>query len=284
MRSGAPADSYSPDFTAVPGQREHITVHDLAWHHPEAQTPPALARFLRPVVERSIRRASTVFTVSNAVRAEILERFPVRPENVLVASNAAAPAFFQARPLTPEALAQVGIPSQYLLFVGTIEPRKNLPVLIEALTKLPAELPLVVAGKNGWNAVQQLEPIDRFNLQERVVRAGYIPDDQLPGLVAGAAAVVYPSLYEGFGLPIVEGLATGAPVVASDLSVFREIGGDLVEYFDVVNASSLAAAIDRALADDPGDPVARARRQARARTFDWRASAQVVAQRLREMI
>jgi glycosyltransferase involved in cell wall biosynthesis len=281
--TGTPLNSYSPDFTAPPGKREHVTVHDLAWLHPEAETPPPLAQFLAPVVDRTIRRASTIFTVSHAVRDEILERYGVLPENVIVASNAAASPFFEPPPLSAAELSGLGIRDAFLLFVGTIEGRKNLSVLLEALAQLPETLTLVVVGKDGWNASQQLEPIQRLHLHERVIRPGYVEDRMLPGLYAAASAVVYPSKYEGFGLPIIEGLATGAPVVATDLPVFREVGGKEVEYFDSGDPLALAAAIERVVFDQSqGDEAARKRRQEQARTFDWKSSAEVVARRLQE--
>ncbi len=128
---------------------------------------------------------------------------------------------------------------------------------------------------------QQLAPIGQLGLQRRVLRLGYIPEAQLAGLYAAATAVVYPSRYEGFGLPIVEGLAAGVPVVASDLPVFREVGGDEVVLFDPVDSASIASALECALSLDSGQ-AARERRRDQSRKFDWRASAEIVARRLQE--
>lgn len=280
LRSGSPAVSYSPDFTVPPGKSEHITVHDLAWLHPEAETPPPLASYLEPVVERAIQRATTVFTVSNTTRAEILERFALPEDRVVVAPNAPAARFFEPEALPPEHLATLGVQEPFLLFVGTIEPRKNLSTLLAALQRLPNEISLVVVGRHGWKADQQLEPISRPGLADRVVELGYIDDSTVTGLFAAAAALVYPSRYEGFGLPIVEALATGTPVAASDLAVFREVGEDEVEYFQPTDPADMARAIEALLASNRQGGDARQRRIARARIFDWRMSAGVVAKRL----
>lgn len=275
-------DSYSPDFTALPGKREHLTVHDLAWRHPEAQSPPPLAAYLGPVVDRAIQRATTIFTVSAAIRTEILERYRVRDERVIVAPNAATEHFFAASPLAESDLSSLGVRVPYLLHVGTIEPRKNLPVLLEAVAQLPAEWSLVIAGRDGWNADVEFASIDRLGIRSRVLRLGYVPEDVLAGLVASASVLVAPSRYEGFGLPLVEGLATGVPVAASDLPVFREVGGDAVQYFDPTDSDALSVAIERCCSPSQTSVAARSRRVLQARKFNWATSANIVAQRLME--
>lgn len=283
LGAGKPADSYSPDFTAPPGTREHVTIHDLAWLHPEARTPAKLASYLAPVVNRAIQRATTIFAVSQAVREEILERFRLHDDKVVVASNAAASLFFNAKAMPDHNLQALGIRTPFLLSVGTIEPRKNLPVLFEAMALLSRDVSLVVVGSNGWDVATQLAPVQRLGLTGRVIRAGYLPDIQLATLYAAAAAVVYPSRYEGFGLPIVEGLAAGVPVVASDLPVFREVGGRHIWLFDPGDPTSLAAAIEHATGSEQSTNELRQSRRDQARTFDWRLSAQAVSRRLQEV-
>ncbi len=281
LRLGRPSDVYSPDFTAPAAgdARTHITVHDLAWLHPEAATPEPLARFLAPVVERSVAAAATVFTVSEAIRQEIIEHYSASPDRVVVAPNAAANGFRSAEPLGDDELATVGLRRPVILSVGTIEPRKNLGLLFEALTKLPPSVQLAIIGRSGWDAASILKRVDELELTGRVVRLGFVPDRLLPCLMSSAAVVVYPSRYEGFGLPVIEALATGTPVVASDLSVFREVGGDSVVYFDPADATSLAAALELVLSA-PGDETDRRQRMERAGRFDWHASASIVANRL----
>ncbi len=267
--AGHPADSYSPDFTAPPGRRTHVTIHDLAWLHPEAQTPPELANYLAPVVERAVARATTIFTVSSAMRTEILDRHRLPENRVIVAPNAASSQFFASMPLSDADLAALGVHRPFLLSVGTIQPRKNLPVLFEALARLPDDVMLVVVGENGWDAKRQLEPIDRLKLHRRVVRPGYVAEQALASLYASAAAVVYPSWYEGFGLPVIEALAAGVPVVASDIEAVREVGGNEVSLFDPSKPESLASAIERVISGADESESASARRRLQARKFGW---------------
>ena len=284
LRLGRPTDLYSPDFTAPMSNRarSHITVHDLAWLHPEAKTPPPLANFLAPVVARSVRSATTVFAVSHTVRQEILERYPISEDRVLVASNAAAAQFFEAAAMREEELLKLAIRPPFLLIAGAIEPRKNVETLIEAMVYLPRDVQLVIAGRAGWNAPAILGRIAQLGLAGRVVTLGFVPDYALPNLMATADCVVTPSHYEGFGLPIVEALATGAPVAASNLPVFREVGGQSVRYFDQRDPGQLAGVLAQVLAE--GSPAAeRSKRVEQARQFDWTASAHIVANRLRDV-
>lgn len=285
LRLGKPSDIYSPDFTApsVSGGRTHITVHDLAWLHPEANTPEPLVRFLAPVVERAVDSASTIFTVSEAIREEVIQHYSADPDRVIVVPNAPAKYFRHAEPFDDDTLVTFGLRRPFLLSVGTIEPRKNLPVLFEAMNLLPSFLQLAVIGRAGWNGAEILGQVEEMGLSGRVVRLGFVPDDALAGLMASAAAVVYPSRYEGFGLPVIEALATGTSVVASDLPVFREVGGERAVYFDPVDPSDLARAIEFALAQ-PDTPEVRLDRQARAQHFDWHTSASIVAIRLQGFV
>lgn len=283
LRLGKPSDVYSPDFTAPASgsARAHVTVHDLAWLHPEAGTPEPLARFLEPVVERAIDAASTIFTVSETIRQEIVEHYSVPTDRIIVAPNAPAAHFHHAEQLDDDGLVTFGLRRPFLLSVGTVEPRKNLPVLFEALGLLAPSIQLGVIGRAGWNGTSILGQVDAMGLNGRVVRLGFVPDDALPGLMASAEAVVYPSRYEGYGLPVIEALATGTAVVSSDLPVFREVAGDSAEYFDPVDPADLARAISAAVSL-PEDEALRSARKSRARRFDWQMSASIVARRLNE--
>ncbi|MCA9860279.1 MAG: glycosyltransferase family 4 protein [Thermomicrobiales bacterium] len=281
LGSGQPSQSYSPDFTAPPGRQTHITIHDLAWLHPEAETPPGLTAFLAPVVERAARSAATIFTVSNTIRTEILERYALSEDRLIVAPNAPGLEFFRATQLDAATLDRHGVHRPFVLYVGTIEPRKNLGILIEAGKLLPDGVQIVMAGRSGWRAEEIESRMSSSASPGRYLRMGFVPEDLLPRLMASASAVVYPSRYEGFGLPIVEALAAGVPVVASDLPVFREVGGEVVRYFDPANAEALATIVQQTISVEL-DPVARSARIEQAKQFDWLASAAIVAARLRE--
>lgn len=284
LRTGHASAVYSPDFTAPPvgGAAVHITVHDLAWFHPEAATPPSLSRFLEPVVQRTVHRATTVFTVSDAIRSEVIERYRVDPGMVVVAPNAAAAHFFAHFDRGTASEPSIATFGTFVLFVGTIEPRKNLVMLFEAVRYLPDEIRLILVGRRGYRADEILDRVRRLGLESRVIELGFVDDARLRALMATSLAVVYPSRYEGFGLPVIEALATGSPVACSNLPVFEEVAGSQARYFDPRDPVAIAAAIEAAISDGRDDAAIVDSRIAQARMFDWAASAAIVQQRLIE--
>jgi glycosyltransferase involved in cell wall biosynthesis len=153
----------------------------------------------------------------------------------------------RARPPDAALRSRLGLPASYVLFVGNLEPRKDLRTLLAAHRLVPDAPPLVLAGPAGWG--------ERLDVSG-CITPGYLGDDLLPSVVAGASALVVPSRDEGFGLPVLEALAAGTPVVASDLPVLREVGGHVVTYAEAGDPASFAAALQQVL-DAPGDPAPR---------------------------
>jgi glycosyltransferase involved in cell wall biosynthesis len=256
LLSGAADVFHATNFVLPPLRRARgvVTIHDLSYlRHPETVSA-ASARY-RELVPRSLARASVVVTPS-ATTAELLQdaydvRVPVQVTPLGVGEQWAA-----ARPLDDATRGRLGLPSSYLLFVGTLEPRKDLRTLLAAPRLVPDAPPLVLVGPPGWGA--QLDV-------SGCITPGFLGDDLLPAVVAGASALVLPSRDEGFGLPVLEALRAGTPVVASDLPVLREVGGDLATYAEAGNPPSFAAAVEQVL-DHPGDP---APRQAHAAAYTW---------------
>ena len=274
---------YSPDFTAPPAGRTPrvVTVHDLAFlTHPE-WAPLPLRRFLGRVVPQQVDRAAALAVVSEATRNDVLSVLNIDPERVHLVRNGVEDRFFSSTPLSDVERGALGLPRSYLLMVGTLEPRKNHQNVFQALKQLPptVHVPLVLAGKRGWDDEPILAAAAPLIQAKRVIWLDYVPDDQLPALYAGAAAVVYPSWTEGFGLPVLEGLAAGVPVVTSRAPALREVGGDQVFYADAASPESIAAAIVTALETD--DEERRARRQCYARRFSWRESGVQLANLMR---
>ncbi|MBK5307374.1 MAG: glycosyltransferase family 4 protein [Frankiaceae bacterium] len=238
---------HATNFVLPPLRRARgvVTIHDLAYlRHPDTVSS-ASARY-RDLVPRSLARASVVVTPSAATAAALREEYDVRCP-VVVTPLGVDEHWGRAAPLGDEARKRLGLPPTYLLFVGTLEPRKDLRTLLAAHRLVPDAPPLVLVGPAGWG--QQLDV-------SGCITPGYLGDDVLPGVVAGAAALVLPSLDEGFGIPVIEALAAGTPVVASDLPVLREVGGDVAVYAEPGSPSSFAAALQQVL-DDPGDPGVR---------------------------
>jgi glycosyltransferase involved in cell wall biosynthesis len=252
---------HATNFVLPPVRRARgvVTVHDLAFLHLTETVSAASARY-RALVPRSLRRAAVVVTPSEAVAEQVREAYaPAAP--VLAVPHGVHPGWRSSRPPSPALRSHLGLPSSYLLFVGTLEPRKDLRTLLAAHARLPDAPPLVLVGPPGWG--QQLDVGD-------AVTPGFLDDDDLRAVVAGAAALVLPSRDEGFGLPVLEALAAGTPVVASDLPVLREVGGDVVAYAPVGDAEAFAEAL-RGVLDDSGDAAVR---RAHAARYTWAASAE----------
>jgi glycosyltransferase involved in cell wall biosynthesis len=266
---------HATNFVAPPARRSAtvVTVHDLTYlRHPE-MVAAASARF-RHLVPRALRRGATVCTPTAAVGAEVADAYGLPPERLVVTPLGVGPAWRAATPPDPAWLAQGGLPERYLLFVGSREPRKNLSTLLAAYRELRRAdgddvPPLVLVGPAGWG-----EAPDLAGLPAASVRTlGYLPEADLARVVAGAAALLYPSWYEGFGLPALEALACGTPVVAADLPALREVLGDQAELVPPGDAAGLAGAIAKVL-EDPGGEAARAARRAHAAAFTWVACAE----------
>jgi glycosyltransferase involved in cell wall biosynthesis len=238
---------HATNFVLPPLRRARgvVTIHDLAFRrHPETVSA-ASARY-RTLVPLSLKRASVVLTPSAATASALQEEYDVGCP-VVVTPLGVDPRWTAARPPDEATRARLGLPPSYLLFVGTIEPRKDLRTLLAAHRLLPHAPPLVLVGPTGWG--QHLDV-------SGCITTGYLDDDVLPSVVAGAAAVAVPSRDEGFGLPVIEALAVGTPVVASDLPVLREVGGSVTTYAEPGDPAAFAAALQRVL-DNPGDPGSR---------------------------
>lgn len=237
-------------------QRAHVvyTLHDLTWwRYPE--TASRLGRhYYRPLAERAMQRTS-VITPSAAVRDEALERFELDPTQVHAIHLGATP--------LPE-VAPERRTKRYLLAVGSIEPRKNLDRLVKAyqVSGIRDDVELVVVGRVAWGP----------QLADATV-LGAVDDNRLSALYAGAMAVVLPSLYEGFGLPVVEALSTGVRVHCSDIAAFREVAGEHATYFDQRDIEAIATSLRDALTFTD-DARVRAARQSWAAKFTWQRCAQ----------
>jgi len=253
------------------------TVHDLVPFRFPALVPPRHRWAVRCLLGGAIRRARTVIAVSEATRQEVLARFRVDPARVVVVPEAAPDGY---APPSAEALAAVraryGLVRPYVLFVGLLEPKKNLGVLLEAVARLRrgrdwGDAELVVVGAPGWGADPRSR-VAALGLEGVVRFLGPAPDPDLPALYGGALAFAFPSRWEGFGLPVLEAMAAGAPVVTSNRGALPEITAGAARLVEPA-AAPLAEALGALLAD-PGE---RARRRAaglaRAAEFSWARTA-----------
>ena len=236
-----------------------VSVHDLSFvHYPDLVNAASLD--YRTLVPRAVQRADAVLVLSKAVKAEVTDAYAVPAERVRVVPLGVDPAWFDAADADPVP----GFPSEYLVALGTVEPRKGLDVLLRAYATLTDPPPLVLAGAAGWGPELDLHGVDR----ERVILPGYLPVATVRALVAHARALVYPSRYEGFGLPPLEALAAGTPVVASDLAPVREVVGDFARLSPVGDVEALAAQLTEVLTVEP-DPGQQDRGRRHAADFTW---------------
>jgi glycosyltransferase involved in cell wall biosynthesis len=262
------------------------TVHDVSFRLYPHWFPIRHRVLLNLTVPPSMRRAARILTVSESSRKDILRCYPLPPEKV-IATPLGLPAGYSvtleqetARRLAKE---KFGLEKPFVLAVGVLQPRKNLPMLAEAFGRMKAErqLPhsLVFAGKMGWGEGQAalcaaVERGGGSEAADSVVFTGYVEDGDLPLLYRACAAFAFPSLYEGFGLPPLEALACGAPVVASSAPAMPEVLGDAALLVPPTDVSAWADALARILCDTELRAALSARGPSRAARFDWNRTAQ----------
>ena len=254
-----------------------LTVHDLIFHLFPQHHKRLNYWYLSKAMPLFCDRADAIIAVSEASKRDIVRCYGVPGHKVTVVHEAAAPHFRPPSAASVEAARRrYGLPEQYILHVGTIEPRKNLVRLVDAVRQVRARLPaigLVVVGKRGWlyrDFFQQLADLP----PEAVTVPGYVPDEDLPSVYGGAALCAVPSLYEGFGLPILEAMACGTPVACSRTSSLPEIGGEAPAYFDPTDTDAMAEAMRRVLMDQQLQREMSEIGLAQAARFSWERAAQ----------
>jgi glycosyltransferase involved in cell wall biosynthesis len=253
------------------------TIYDMTcWLAPETHHP-ANVRALHRFAENVMLRADGLIAISESSRQDAIRILNLKPDKVVVIYPGVAAAYFD---VTAEQAAQAalkyGLRKPYVLFVGTIEPRKNVDTLLDAWGRLPGDLrgdyKLAVVGAEGWASPRTLA---RLKSGEGGVRyLGYVPEPDMPGLTAGAVMLVYPSLYEGFGLPLAQAMAAGVPVVTSNVSSMPEVVGDAGLLADPRSVQEVAAAIRRLLESPDLRGTLAAKARARGARFRWEAAAQ----------
>jgi alpha-1,3-rhamnosyl/mannosyltransferase len=270
------------------------TVYDLSLAlHPETH-PEARVWFFRRDFARRLSRIDRFLVLSSAVKEELEALFGVEPERVAVThpgvdtdlfrpdapAPAAAPAGSAAAPALPD--------PGFLLFVGSLEPRKGLATLFRAYAELPPELraahPLVLAGPPGWKFGAAWRLVSELGLEERVRRVGFVDDETLAELYRRAAALAFPTVYEGFGLPVLEAMASGTPVVCSDIAACAEVAGDAAERVRPGDVPAWTAALERVLTSEDLRARLAAAGPARARSFTWRSCAERTLAVYREVL
>jgi glycosyltransferase involved in cell wall biosynthesis len=279
----------APDVLFVPAhvlppvrpKRSVVTIHDLGYEHfPEAH-PLKQRLYLRLSTIWSSRVATRVIAISHATRKDLIERYAVPADKISVIHHGVNPRLARVEdPLQiSDACSAYDIKAPYFLYIGTVQPRKNLVRLIEAYkqvvqqsgTQAPS---LVIAGKRGWLSDGIERRVQELGLEQRVQFTGYVDDKHIPALLSGARAFVFPSLYEGFGMPVLEAMACGAPVLTSTSSSLPEVVGDAALSIDPSDTNAIARGLQELASNDALCADLRQRGLAHVKQFTWERCAQ----------
>lgn len=271
---------HSPDFVLPPVQRAKtlVTVHDLSFIRYPQCADANLRAYLNKVVPRSVHRADLVLADSQSTKDDLVELLGVEPAKIGVVYPGVEERF---RPIEDHAnFEQVrkryNLPPRFILGLGTLQPRKNFTRLIEAYSLLVTHHPsfhLVIVGGKGWLYEEIFATVERLGLEEKVIFPGFAADEDLPALYSLADLFVFPSLYEGFGIPPLEALACGTPVITSDASSLPEVVGEAGLMVEATNVEALAQAMKQVLEEDSLREGMIAKGMEQARKFTWKEAA-----------
>jgi glycosyltransferase involved in cell wall biosynthesis len=287
-----PVDVLHVQYTAPPFCRVPVvvTIHDLAFERmPETFTRRGSFQ-LKLTVRRTAKKAARIATVSEYSRQDLLDIYKLSPEKVVVTYNGVESSF-TPQPSVPNEAEEVrkrfGVSRDFLLAVGSLQPRKNLVRLIRAYARLRGEREdfrpqLVIVGRKLWLASEIFDEVKRQRWADDVILTGYVADEDLPALYRAARAFVYPSLFEGFGLPPLEAMASGTPVVTSDVSSLPEITGDAALLIDPNDERALANALIEIMNNDRLRAELREKGIAQAKKFTWREAAEITLRLYKE--
>lgn len=256
-----------------------VTIHDLSFIRFPDLFRPANRLYLTVLTRLSARRARRLIAVSAHAAAETTRLLDVSPERIDVVYHGVDPAFC---PLPADEVAAFcrrrGLPERFVLCVGTLEPRKNQTKLVEAFARIhDSQVKLVLVGGKGWLYDELFARVEALGLSGQVIFAGYVMNDELPMWYNAATALAYPSVYEGFGLPVLEAQACGTPVLTSNVSSLPEAAGDAAVMVDPYDVEALAAGLNRLLTDEALRHELRERGMVHAQQFSWPHAAQETA-------
>jgi glycosyltransferase involved in cell wall biosynthesis len=280
-------DFIPPLYSATPAI---ITVHDLAFlHWPHFVTKASAAYYGQ--IDRAVRHARQIIVPSENTKHDLIGQLGV-PENKVSVIHEAADPCFHPLPLEPTRQAvmqKYKLPVRYILFVGTIEPRKNVAGLLRAFHHLREkynipDVALVIAGSHGWLYEETLESVQKLNLQRSTFFLGRIPDEELRQLYVAARCHVHPAHYEGFGLPPLEAMACGTPTIVSNCSSLPEVVGDAALLVNPKDPEEIAVAMHRLLTDDDLHAELREKGLRRARCFSWETAARTTLEVYRKAV
>ena len=275
---------HSPDFVLPPVRAAWaiLTVHDLSFVRAPETATPQLRAYLNEVVPRSVARADRILADSESTRQDLIELYDVPPDKISVLYSGVSDRFYpiQDEAILYEVRSRYGIGRRpYIFSVGTVQPRKNYGRLVEALHRLGRlRLKLVIAGGKGWLDDPLYRQIEALGMEDQVQFLGFVPDEDLPALYSAALVFAFPSLYEGFGLPVLEAMACGVPVITSSVSSLPEVAGNAALLVDPYDVDALTEALARVLDDESLRNDLINKGQLRVQGFSWTAAARQLRQ------
>ncbi len=268
---------HTPTLRRARGLRRVVTIHDVTFLLIPARYPRVRRWYMTLLTRAAARVADAIVVPSQAVRRDVVEHLGVPASRVTVIPEAAGAAFGpEVDAADPERRRHHEVDGRYVLSVGSLEPGKNRGRLFEAFARVRRDGydgQLVVVGQRAWRFRDELAALDRLGLGPHVRLLGYVPDEDLAALYRGAELLAFPSLYEGFGLPVLEAMASGTPVVTSRGSALEEIAGDGAVLVDPLDVTELADAMARVLSDHAWRDTLRTRGLARAGEYSWSRTA-----------
>lgn len=257
-----------------------VTIHDLAFMKFSEHRGKKITDYYLKRTKIAAQNSKKIIAVSEATKKDLIELLGVAPKKIKVIYEGANPDFKRIknqRELINRSAKYVGAQTKYILSVGTLEPRKNLSVIVKAFSLLPLPLrqnyKLVFVGGQGWNNREFEKTILDYNLKEQIILTGFVPDEDLPYLYNRAELFIYPSLYEGFGLPLLEALSCGAPVIASNVSSLPEVAGKAAILVNPRNEKELAQKIKLVLTNPKLSSSLRKKGPIQAKKFSWQKAA-----------
>ena len=272
-----------PFFTGCAG---YVVIHDLAYFLPELNAYPlADTLYMRALIPQSVRKAAGVFAISENTKRDIIHYTGCDPAKITVTYEAADPSY--RRIDDPERLKttreKYHLPDPFVLYTGSLSPRKNITGLLQAFAEIQDRVPhkLVLTGSKSWKDRSVFEMIDALKIRDRIEQLGYVEEQDMPVLYSMASVYVYPSLYEGFGLPVLEAMQCGCPVVASNATSIPEVAGDAAMLVDPHDIHAIAAAMHKVLTDPPRREGLVASGIRRAAMFSWRRCAETMLEAIR---
>lgn len=290
-----PQDAYFFPSSTMPlwylPKKSVVTIHDVAFLFFPDCFSPALRYWLKHSTQRSIRAAAKIITVSEATRQDVLAYYNIAPEKVIAIHHGVHRRFQPLeRDLVQAELRRYRLPEPYLLCIGTLQRRKNIPRLIQAfyLLKQKHHIPhkLVLIGQQYRDLPEDeiLGTIARLSLQQDVIWTGYVPDHDMPALINGADVFALPSLYEGFGMPVLEAMACGVPVACSNTSSLPEVAGDAAMLFDPYSVDNMAERLHQLLTNRDLRLAYREKGLRRSQQFSWELCAQQTLEVLTSLV